>query len=732
MGEQSNNGIKKDQGSQSSGALEPKELRKRKREKVKKKGPKVHKLRLALILAGLSIIASISTIFGMMMAVASDIPKLEARNEYKEAENSIVYDAKGRKIGVLTGRKNRILVDSDQISTEMKQAIVAIEDKRFYEHKGIDYTGIARALWQDILQQQAVQGASTITQQFVKNALNAQRQRTVFQKLKEASIAYHLENKWSKDKILTEYLNAAYFGNGAYGVESAARAYFQKTAHDLTTPEAALLAGMVASPSAYDPVQRPNNAKARRDLVLLRMYEQGVLDELDYRASVRTALPPLDAIQPPTEQSEAPYFTDYLKTQLVERYGAGRTFGGGMRIRTPLDLDMQKAAENAVQSYTGGLGPAASLVAIDNDTGAVKAMVGGDDFKEEPFNLAINAFRQPGSSFKMFTLVTALKQGISPGATYVSKPVLLPDGRGGMYKVSNYEDSYLGSASMETATVYSDNSVYAQIGKQVGTRNVAETARDMGIDSNISTNAAMVLGGVKQGFSTFQMAHAYETLQQNGWRVSGSLAPRPGAPVSVLTVKNKNGNYIDRNKTVKKQVVPKAAAETAKYILQGVVAGGTGKRAAVSGTTVAGKTGTTDNYADAWFVGFNDELTVAVWVGYLKPRPMESEYGGQPVAGGTIPAEIFASFMSAVLSGFEYEDGEGVLGPTGPDEGTAEPAPDQDPGQQSAQPGQGGQPDAPAGEGGSAEQAPSPPPEESAPAPSEQPSDSGGSVSPSG
>jgi penicillin-binding protein 1A len=641
-------------------------------------------------LVGLSVLALVSTVFGMMMAVAQDLPELESQNEFREARNSVLYatgpGGKKARLAVLTGAENRILVDSGDISSNVKRAVVAIEDQRFYQHKGVDYKGIARALWEDLRRQRAAQGASTITQQFVKNALVAQKNRSLFQKLKEAALAYQLERKWTKEKILTEYLNTVYFGEGAYGIESAARVYFEwnhpgcepRCAAVLEPAEAALLAGMIASPAAYSPVQNPAGALERRNLVLQRMQDQTLITSSERMEAERQALPPRNRIRTPRKISLAPYFTAWIEDQLVDRYGSGNAFAGGLKIRTTLDLELQKAAEQAIATRLGGIGPSAALVAIDNDTGGVRAMVGGADFEQRPFNLATQGRRQPGSAFKPFTLIAALEQGISPGRTFVSSPKTLSGPRGD-FKVENYEDRYSGVTSLATATTVSDNSVYAEVGyKLVGTRKVAKVAKEMGIRTHVSRNPAMVLGGLKQGVTPLEIAKSYETLAQKGNVVSGSLAPYDGGPVTFTRVEG--GNIDDKNEVERKRVIPEGVAEQATQILSSVVTSGTG-RAAQIGEFAAGKTGTTENYQDAWFVGFDDDLTVAVWVGYPEgAKPMETEYRGEPVAGGTFPAEIWHDFMvnaNEIRESRWNKDEKGTTGPTGPTgvPTTVQPAP---------------------------------------------------------
>src|SRR4051812_30615662 len=524
---------------------------------------KLNKFRLGVTLFALSILAVVSTVFGMMMAVAQDLPELESQNEFKAAKNSELLDATGkRQLAVLTGENNRILVRSNQISPNVKRAVIAIEDERFYQHKGVDYKGIARALFEDLRRQRAAQGASTITQQFVKNALLAQQNRSIFQKLREAALAYQLERKWTKDKILTEYLNTVYFGSGAYGVESAARVYFgwnhpgcePHCAAVLEPAEAALLAAMIASPSAYSPIENPRAALERRNLVLGRMRDQYFLPPSEYAPAVREALPPRNRVTPPRKVSKAPYFSSWVEDQLVKRYGTGNTFGGGLKIRTTLDLDYQAAAEQAISGRLAGVGPSAALVAIDNRNGGVRAMVGGSDFEQRPFNLATQGLRQPGSAFKPFTLIAALERGVSPGRTFVSAPKVL-EGPRGPFKVKNYNDNYAGVTTLAGATATSDNSVYAEVGyKLVGTSAVARVARRMGVRTPISRNPSMVLGGLKVGVTPVEMAKAYETLAHGGETVSGTLASSQSSPVTFTKVRGPGVEDTNHMKT--KRVIP--------------------------------------------------------------------------------------------------------------------------------------------------------------------------------
>ena len=679
--------------------------------------PKIRWLRLIALLTGLGLLAGVSTVFGMMMAVASDLPALDVLDV---AENpSKLYDRTGEvELGTLTGNERRILVNSGQIAPVMKHAIVSIEDRRFYTNSGVDLRAIGRALYQDIIAQKAVQGGSTITQQLVKNRLDAQNDRTLFQKLREAAIAFHMTEKWDKQRILTNYLNTIYFGNGAYGIESAARTYFgyqypgcgekgERTCSSQLEPhEAALLAGVVASPSGYDPLADPDAAKARRDLVLNRMLTQGYISKAQHDRSVLEPIPAPADIKPPREDSEYPYFTTWVRQQVVDKMGPGPAFEGGLRVETTIDVRLQEAAERAIEQLRVNYNaPAAALVAIDNEKSHVVAMVGGDDasYNERPFNLATQGQRQPGSAFKPFTLISALEQKIArPDSTFTSKKkffcVTKRKGRCvEEFEVNNYEDNYAGVTTLANATAQSDNSVYAELGIKADTRKIAKLTRQMGIRTPVSSNYAMTLGGLKQGVTVLDMAHAYQTIARNGQLIYGTLSPTskgavPG-PVGIDEIRQckEAGERGDgcktqvaetrdgtkaANRTRNDEVFSKTVAQQTKDMLSGVVRFGTGKSASLGPKfPVFGKTGTTEDYGDAWFVGFTEQYTVAVWVGYpdeVKPMKYPNfTYQGKPVAGGTWPAVIWQSFMRSAmeiwLSRLDLKEREKFLGgPTGP------------------------------------------------------------------
>jgi penicillin-binding protein 1A len=634
----------------------------------------VNRLRLVAILFAVLLLGLVSFVFGVFVSVASDLPSLTRFSQFKDAQSSVLYDDLGHPIGVLS-QQNRVIVTPSQIPQMVKEAVISIEDKRFETNSGIDVRGIARAFVADIRHKGNVQGASTIEQQFIKNALQAQSHRTIFEKLREAALAYQLSHKWSKEKIITAYLNTIYFGNSAYGIEAAAQTYFGQDVNHLGcgTPthelcveqlqpwEAALLAGIIQSPTEYDPATHPVAARERRDVVLRQMLDQGYLTKGVYEESVKQAIPAPAEIQAPQEQTvegvDAGYFTSWVQQQIIERYGAPRAFDGGLKIKTTLDLELQRAAEQAVNAYLSyPSGPTASLVAIENSTGEVRAMVGGRNYNESPFNLATEGERQPGSSFKAFDLAAALEDGISPDSVWPSKEkvFIVPNTDGKeKFVVHNDEGAYSGSNTLTGATAFSDNSIYAEVGLKVTTRRIALLAHQMGITTPLSTNPAMTIGGLTVGVTPLDMAHAYETIAHGGRRVSGSMA-EDDAPVGIQEVEAgtqplPDGARRDVNQVQTKRVLPAEVAATETSMLETVIQYGTGRAAAI-GQFAAGKTGTTSNYGDAWFVGWDSKYTVAVWVGYPnKLIPMTTDFNGNPVLGGTFPALIWHDFMTSAL-----------------------------------------------------------------------------------
>jgi penicillin-binding protein 1A len=663
--------------------------------------PRLRKLRLIAIVLGLGILAVVSAVFGMMMAITSDLPQLENYREFHaDLHNSYLYDDQGRPIGVLAAPAGRFpVIDTfAQISPYMRRAIVAVEDKRFWHESGVDLRGLLRAGLNDLTGGDT-QGGSTIAEQFVKNVLKEEDNRTIFEKLREAVLAFQLTHRWSHGKILREYLNSIYFGEGAYGIETAARVYFgqqlgyvqnatsttpasacgdanaadpklPECASKLNPAQAALLAGMVANPSAFNPLVDPGAARSRRDLVLQDMRAQRYITTAQYERYRNAPLPTQAEIEQPQQPSAAPYFTSWVEPQIIgalERAGVSpkvaeyRAFWGGLKIHTTIDLPMQQAAQQAVDSIMpqGPNEPTAALVAIDNRTGEVRAMVSGNgDYAKSPFNLAVDGLRQPGSAFKLFTLVAALESGeYGPGSLIDSHPLDIPQPQalgGGRFIVHNVGNVYSGPITLAQATAVSDNTVFAQVGVHVGTQRIAQQAHLLGIRTPVSENYAMIIGGLHTGVSVLDMAHAYETIAAGGLKVYNPvLGDADQGPIGIQSITCAKSCPFRRlvNHPVRRRVVPGSVAQTITSLLHGPVSpGGTAPGAAIPGVPVAGKTGTTSNYVDAWFVGWTPQMTTAVWVGYPQGAiPMNTQYNGGPVEGGTFPALIWHDFMVQAL-----------------------------------------------------------------------------------
>ena len=616
-------------------------FRRRRESPAPKKRRRIRKLRLLVLTLGLFVLALSSFTFGLVTAIAGEVPKLDPSRQPEV--NTKIYDSTGKRIlAVLRGNENRVLVDYEDIAPVMKQAIVAIEDRRYFEHQGVDLRAIGRAVWADVSKQGVVQGGSTITQQFVKNTY-VKNQRSIGRKLREAALAWQLEQQWSKKRILTAYLNTIYFGNGAYGVDQAALIYFNHHAQRLTLAEAALLAGLPADPSRYDPVTNPRAARARRRTVLRTMLELGSISFGQFRAADKSPIP--RQIHRQDTRGPGGYFANYVIQQLVDRYRTRGVYGGGLEVKTTLDLKLQEIGHKAIARWLKNeIGPAAALVAVDPRDGAIKAMIGGSNFRESQFNLAVQGERQSGSAFKPFVLSAALEGGIAPETSFVSKPTTIWLGDKA-WPVANYEDAYLGPIDLETATIHSDNAVYAQLTALVGPRNVRRMAQRLGIKSELSNYFAIGLGA--EAVNPLEMARAFSTFANGGRRIDGSIfGNKPRAIVSV----GEPGKRAKPNRPVQRRAMDEEKAKLVNQILQRVVTSGTGRKASLSDRPAAGKTGTTENYGDAWFVGYTPQLAVAVWVGYANELvPMLTEYDGEPVAGGTFPALIWKTFMEEAL-----------------------------------------------------------------------------------
>ena len=612
---------------------------------------------LVAVLAAAGIAAGAAVVaFGSRCDLASLHPT-------RIGQNTFVYAADGSLLGVIPAERNRQVVPLKRISPWLTKATVAIEDRRFYDHGGLDAEGIARALWRDVKAGRVVEGGSTITQQLVRN-LYISNERTVQRKLKEACLAVKLDGEWSKRKILATYLNSVFYGNLAYGAEAAARTYFSKPARGLTLNEAALLAGLTQAPSVYDPVVDPARAIARRNEVLAAMLDEEVITPKQYRHAVRQRTPRLRAGRLYQEIRE-PYFFGYVRDQLVKAYGAETVRFGGLKVYTTIEPRWQQLAQQAIRStLTSPSDPAAALISINPWNGAIRAMTAVvPGRKNNQFNLLSQARRQPGSTFKTFVLTAAVDRGMDPNSTYyVSAPFTYRPSAVGSCEdetwwcVKTYDSSYTGWTSVERATLRSDNSVYAQLTLDVGPARVAAMARRLGVRSRLDVRgqipSAIGLGSV--AVSPLDMASAYATL------AAGGVYTEPTAIRKVVVNGKSDDRWATKHRRVR--VISDGVASVVTGILEDNIRYGTGTRAALS-RPAAGKTGTTDKHADAWFVGYTPGLTTAVWMGYTRGEVPMTNVHGISVSGGSFPAEIWRRFMDPALRGLPAREFRAPLQP---------------------------------------------------------------------
>ena len=553
-------------------------------------------------------------------------------------QNSFVYAADGSLLGAIPAEHNRQPVPLSKISPWMARATIAVEDRRFYQHGGVDYEGILRAAWRDLNKGKVVEGGSTITQQLIRN-LYISRERTFERKIKEACLAIKLSRHWSKDRILAAWMNQVYFGNHAYGVEAAAQTYFSKPAKDLTLMEAALLAGLPQAPSIYDPILNPTAAIARRNVVLKALYDNGDISYFRYRDAVNDHSLHLNPGRLYTAIRE-PYFFSYVRDQLIAKYGVQTVQSGGLSVYTTIDPAFQRAAKEAIKETLNEKNdPAAALVSINPANGAIRAMAEVyPGRRRNQFNLVAQAKRQAGSTFKAFVLTEAVSQGINPAtATYVSAPFhYQPDPAIPAWDVSTYSHTYSGEITVQQATLQSDNTVYAQLTLDVGPQNVADMAHKLGVQSPLEPVPSIGLGS--NAVSPLDMASAYATL------AAGGIYSQPMAIRKVILPNGQEDDQAGWGKPVRHRVIPDGVAYTVTKILEQNVLYGTGTRANF-GRPAAGKTGTTDDHADAWFCGYLPNLEATVWVGYPQGEIPMNDVHGIAVAGGSFPAEIWRLFM---------------------------------------------------------------------------------------
>lgn len=583
---------------------------------------------LSLGIMGVSILYGFSSFFAPPNMDETLIP--DAASQF--------YDINGNAIYTTLSEERRIPVTINDIPKHVQQAFIAIEDNRFYEHGGIDYRGTARALV-STLSGSEVQGGSTITQQLAKNAFLTQ-ERSIIRKIKEAFIAKELEHKYTKDEILTMYLNQIYFGQGAYGIESASMYYFGKHVKQLDVAEAATLAAIPKSPNYFNPFENPQESKKRQELVIDQMVKYGLISAEDGAAAKAEKL----SFNTYHKKSTDPrsYFFDMITQKVIEEVGADALYKGGLKIYTTLDSDMQRAAERAMKHlptyYTDGkkiTQPQMALVAIDPTTGYVKAMIGGRG--DDKFNRATLAVRQPGSAFKPFVYLTAMQNGYTPASVIEDKVEEFSPG----WKPQNSDRKEHGKVSLRSALIRSLNVPTVKLAQEVGVDKIIANAEKMGISTMVESgaysdaNLAMALGGLSKGVNPLEMAAAYGVLATNGMYCK---------PIALLKIVDREGKVLyEAKKSEAKRVIDAEAAYLTTNMMQDVFVSGTASGMGI-GRQAAGKTGTTDTYIDAWFVGYTPNLSTAVWVGDDNNKPMNYMYGSGA------PLSIWHDFMVNALA----------------------------------------------------------------------------------
>ncbi len=621
-------------------SVDPEDVPRRRRQRRKKAAKSRSRVwlivKLFVVALLLAMIAGLAVAAGAIYAVSRDLPSLDDTHRSDLAVNSTIYDRTGKVLlAELHGGENRVIVPSAKIPDVMKEATVAVEDERFYEHHGVDFQGVLRAMVLNLKAGTVVQGGSTITEQYIKNAYIGD-ERTYQRKLREAVLAWQLEDQWSKDRILTAYLNTIYYGAGAYGVEAAARTYFHKHASALNLKEAALLAALPKFPSAYSPTTDPKMAREQRNKVLQLMADQGYITQ---QHAEKLGASKLHVYQRPPNYSKslADYFVDYVTKVLVKRFGSAKVFDGGLKVTTSIDVKWQQQAVDIIKSTTApldfGFKPSAALVAIDPANGYIRTMVGGLDYKKQKFNLASQAKRQPGSSMKPFVLATAVERGLDPDTTYYNSTSPW------VYVSNAYSQPWIvngdgpgGPESVAAATTISDNVVFAKLSVDVGPENTVATAHKMGITSPLDAVPSITLG--TSGVSPLEMADAYATFASYG------IHHKPQAIVQV----ERRGKVIWQPTTKGKRAIPSGVASVVTQCLERVASAGTGS---VTGSYFpyprAGKTGTAEDGADLWYAGYTPQLAAAVWMGDMKER------SAMPAYGGDYPAPMWAKFFAAAL-----------------------------------------------------------------------------------
>jgi len=603
------------------------------------------------VLVAASVIAGLSTV-GYIVGIANSAPDLSSLKAQDPGRISTVFAVDGTELGKISNDVLRIPISSDEMPQDVRDATVAIEDQRFYRHKGVDFEGVVRAAFKNANSGRTIQGGSTLTMQLIRTLYTGNREKSLKRKVREAKLAEELENahpgKEGKRWILTKYLNSAPYGtNGgqqAIGIQAAARAYFNKRASDLTLAESALLAGLPQAPSDYNPFTAPGTATVRRNEVLRKMADLGYVSDSDAQVAIREPL----ELQRNTyfRQKRESFFFDYVTDQLIRRYGQKTVRGGGLRIRTTIDLKLQGKARKAIaKSLNFDGAPSSAIVSINPKNGYIRTMASSAKYANSQFNVAAEGKRQPGSAFKIMALVAAVRNGLNPATTsFPSAPLKLAPQYGSVL-INCYGGKCAGgSRNLISGTLASDNGVYIRLALALGPKKIVRAAKDLGITSALQGYPSETLGGLEKCCSPLEMANAYATIVNGGWR---------NTPKAITQVRFPDGKVDDLSKRTRKKVFDAAAMyEVVKILEMNVSKPGTGGRAK-TGCPVAGKTGTTDKNSDAWFVGFSPRLATSTWVGFPKGRiPMGRLFNGANVDGGTFPAQIWGQYMKAAAGKF--------------------------------------------------------------------------------
>lgn len=603
------------------------------------------------LFGGLLILSiAIGSAFGSLLAMYHDLPAVRGLGEYRPNVVTKILSSDGQKIAELYLEK-RFWVPYDTVPQTLIDAILATEDDEFFKHKGLRLLSILRALAVDIRMGRMAQGGSTITQQLAKQ-LFLTPEKSVTRKIREALLAIQMERKYTKREILELYLNQIYLGSGAYGVEAASRVYFGKTVGDLDLAEAALIAGLPRAPSRYSPFKNLNLAEQRRATVLSRMKVEGYITTDEEKAANAE---PIRLAENTQEKSIAPHFVETVRKYLEKTYGPERVYREGLTVYTTLDTRLQEAAEEAVREgvaevnehvnaarlYSDGVSVEGALTAVRPQDGAVLAMVGGVDFAKSRFNRAVQAKRQPGSAFKPFIYLAAIQKDYSPADMIVDSPVSFPDPqREGMWKPVNFSNRFYGPVTLRKALENSMNVATVKLLNQIGVGPVIELARKCGIKSPLPEYLSLGLGAAE--VSLLELTSAYSTFANMGLRA---------APYFIRSVRDGRGEILERREPAIYDAVRPEAAYVLTKMLQGVVENGTGKAARALNRPVAGKTGTTDENKDAWFVGYTPTLTAGVWIGFDDNRPM-----GKGETGGATAAPVWTRFMAEALRNRPVKD----------------------------------------------------------------------------